>query len=218
MQREPHVNASCQSLHTRGGALLIPLLGFALLIAGVSCSRSSAPTLDSRVRAEIVDQGARAKRFGWTEQADALSDGVLTDVEVDSLHSLYRECMAEAGAELSPAHRSPVDGRTWFEWETNFDDLTAADNEPIQECGERFRDLMAIDLRPKPMDAPLRRFVAICLADLGIELEPDDQDIQEIYRSVGEANVAKLGGCITSGIQEEYPEIEGFSWGPPDVY
>ncbi len=170
------------------------------------------------MRTEVVEQSKTAKKHGWAAQADALEDGVLTDAEIDSLHSLYRECMAKTDAVLSPAHRSPIDGREWIEWETNFDDLTAADNAPREACQARFRDIGVIGLRPKPMAEPLRQYVATCLRKGGIEIEDDDRDIQQIYRRVGEANVAVLGGCITDGMREEYPEIEGFGWGPPSVY
>lgn len=197
-----------------GGAVAAAVL----VLATTSCSGGSGTSLAERVRADLKAEADEAREAGSTAKADALEDGVLTDSEIDSLHSLYRECMTKTGAEMSSSHRNPVDGRTWIDWETNFDELTPATNEPRFDCLVTFDIANAASLEPKPMAAPLRSFLDRCLAKADIQLQGDDRTVQDIYRSVGEANVGKLGGCITDGMAERYPEIEAVEWGPPSVY
>ncbi|MCU1370209.1 MAG: hypothetical protein JWO77_1403 [Ilumatobacteraceae bacterium] len=195
------------------GGVLVGLL----LLGGVACGRHRGHDLERRVRAEIVALSKTARARGFTEQANALADGEVTDVEYDALHSLYRECMAKTDVILSPAHRSPIDGRTWIEWYLNGDELTVADTDLAHDCQLRFVDVPVIDLQPRPMAEPLRGRVQRCLGDAGVELEDEDRDIQQIYRRTGEANVVKLGDCLMKAMDEEYPEIETFDWGPPSV-
>ncbi len=185
----------------------------ALAVAGCG---GRAPSLDSRVHSYLRELGRGERAVGHHEAAEVLSDGSLSDDEVDAMFAGFRECMGSAGQEVVRPTRSPIDGRTWLYDIGNLDELDASDSEANYQCVTRFSMDAAIAQAPGRMDEPLRASIELCLEQRGIDVSGRDRDLRSLTQRVGSRGADDLRTCIHAGMAELHPTL-GYGLLLPEV-
>lgn len=199
---------SRQSLVAFGGFVLV-----VCSLAGCAPQDSSEQTTPEKLKA--MSEQYRAQ--GYTEQADALEDGNVTEDEYSAAYENLNRCITDAGYALTEMHVSPIDGATYlFAYDSSGRDQEVASKE-MTECQERYWNGVSAgyqDLVPVKMDEPLRQAALVCMRDKGYEVAGDEETPLElggpdpISNGNPSARWTAAQECLLDAQGELFPEIK----------
>ncbi|MDR1394245.1 MAG: hypothetical protein LBJ62_09840 [Bifidobacteriaceae bacterium] len=150
------------------------------------------------------------EKQGYTEQAEMLEDGQVTDEEFREAFDLMAECLVAADVEILGPWVNPVDG-VRLDFSAVFDDGVDHETarETVQSCWLPYWDSVSawyVDTHPHVMDPPLRELVAECLEEKGYVLTGDEMSVEDFAGPdrrkdpVGRPSATK--SCVTDVINE----------------
>lgn len=180
------------------------------------CSSEDPQTSPQQV---VMDSGAikelarQAEEAGNVEQAEALTDGVVSFDEYEAAFGQVAKCLSKAGISVTAPLMSPITGdRYEFSMEFGTLDQSVAVAESDRCNAEHF---MAVSQAyafstPDVMEVPLRQPTADCLRELGVEATGEEANAKA-FADLPNAKPEDVSACIVAAAQDLYPEYPALS-------
>jgi hypothetical protein len=156
--------------------------GFVLVVCSLAACAPPGPS-EQTTPEKLKAMSEQYRAQGFTEQADALEDGKITEDEYRAAYENLDRCITDAGYALTEMHLSPIDGATYlFAFDSSGRDRDVASQE-MGECQDRYWSGVSAgyqDLVPVKMDEALRQSALDCMRDKGYDVTGDEKTPLEL--------------------------------------
>jgi hypothetical protein len=176
------------------------------------CAETDDDGAGSVTPAMIKADARDLEKEGYSEQAEMLSDGVVTAREYADAFDLLRTCVEANDGKVVDLQVNPVDGISLsFAFETA--DLPGIDK-ALDDCQFRYWTTLEMDYREShlnKMDPLLRDAVSECMKERGIESTGEEDTVQDFAGEAGlvDGVMTPRAQAASDCIQEQVVELFG---------
>lgn len=180
----------------------------ALAVLALSGCASGEPSPEA-VLQNSADEAAAA---GSQENADAMSDGELTEDEYYDAARRFQTCYSDAGVVIEGPVLSPVDSLT-LEWVyPDTYDLDENGEAAVEQCNSQWIPVAAAysATHDSVMDQALRVSVITCMQENGYEMAGDESSVVDFVgepEADGGQQRTQAEHCIIDGARVLFPDL-----------
>lgn len=182
------------------------------LFLAAGCGLLDRTDSENRGPQSIPSMAEEARELGYVEQHDVLRDGKVTESEYRATVDRVISCLEDAGADVvGDLYIDPYDSLSITgyraEWDLPEDEAVAA----ADECSVRYESYV-VDAYLRSHDAkmasPMRRALAACLENRGLELTGNEEAEQDFHDAIGDDGFERYQSCFSEAY-EDYMEGPG---------
>lgn len=192
--------------------------GAALVLVLSACAPSGVPddNATSYTAEQVQELAAKEELAGHTDQASALSDGVVSDDEYSAAFAALSQCATSQNVAVSEPTISPVSNDR-YEFGYDYSGLTVdAALNVIDGCeAEHWTSVaMAYSFTREPrMNPDLMAATVGCLENRGLSVEGDTVSVEDLVNAVGESQSDAVTSCVYLTAAELYPDLKNVTVG-----